>query len=55
MNTWRVTSPCWPQPQISLWHSSGSALTNAGALAFSLTWAFHRWAAAAAQRPAAVG
>ena len=40
--TWRVTSPCWPQPQISLWPSSGSTLANAGALAFSFTWHFQR-------------
>ena len=36
VNTWRVTSPCWPQPQISLWHSSGTTLAKAGTLAFSL-------------------
>ena len=45
--TCRVTSPFWPNPQISLWHHSGWAAKNAGALAFSFTWVFHRRAATA--------
>ena len=42
MNTCRVTSPCWPHPQISLCVSSGTVAMNAGDLAFSLTSFFQR-------------
>ena len=45
--TWRVTSPSWPHPTISLWQSSGWAEEKAGALAFSLIWVFQRGAATA--------
>ena len=51
VKSWRVTSPCWPQPWISLWQSSGEALAKAGALAFSLIWVFHREAAVAPMAP----
>ena len=34
--SWRVTSPCWPQEQISLWSSSGYVCQKAGAFAFIL-------------------
>ena len=32
VSTWRVTSPCWPHPATSLWHSSGTRLAHAGRL-----------------------
>ena len=47
VRTWRVTSPSWPHPATSLWQSSGWTAQKAGALAFSLTWVFQRWAATA--------
>ena len=52
--TWRVTSPFWPQPQISLWHSSGMLVGEGRTLAFSLNCVFHRRGGHRADAAAAV-
>ena len=51
VKTWRVTSPCWPQPHSSLWVSSGTRLAQEATFGFSLNCPFQRHAAVSPSAP----